>query len=186
VATPDDLRALELFTLAGDPRMTEVWRSAGFRPVPMPSSEIPRALETGRLTALGCLPQVASIARYDRHAKNMTDLPWHLQLGAIVINKPAWDQVPVDARPALQQAAADAGRRLQADIRSGGPRDVAAMRKRGLNVVAVDARTRAQWEELAASLYPKLRGGIVPADAFDEAMRYRDEYRRRVAAHGRR
>ncbi len=185
VATPDDLRALELLTLAGDPRMTDVWRSAGFKPVPMFSAEITRALETGRVSALGCSPQVASIARYYHHAKNMTDLPWHLLLGATVINKAAWDQVPAEARPALQQAAREAGRRLGAEIRRGGPRDVAAMQKRGLNVVAVDARTRAEWEKLATSLYPKLRGGIVPADAFDEAMRYRDEYRRRAAAHGR-
>ena len=185
VATPDDLRALALFTLAGDPRMAEVWRSAGFKPVPMPSSEITRALDAGRLSALGCLPQVAAIARYYHHAKNMTDLPWHLQVGATVINKTAWDQVPAETRPALQQAAGEAGLRLQADIRNGGPRDVAAMRKRGLNVVAVDARARAEWEKLAASLYPKLRGGIVPADAFDEAMRYRDEYRHRAAVPGR-
>ena len=184
VATPDDLRPLALFS--GDTRMTDVWRSAGFRPVPVPSGEITRALETGRLGALGCLPQVASIARYDHHAKNMTDLAWHLQIGATVINKAAWDQVPAEARPALRQAAAEAGRRLQAEIRRGGPRDIAAMRKRGLNVVAVDARTRAEWEKLAASLYPKLRGGIVPADAFDEAMRYRDEYRSRATGHGHR
>ena len=52
------------------------------------------------------------------------------------------------------------------------------MKKRGLNVVAVDAKAREQWKKTAESLYPKIRGGVVPADAFDEAMRYRDEYRK--------
>jgi hypothetical protein len=52
------------------------------------------------------------------------------------------------------------------------------MKKRGLNVVAVDAKAREQWKKTAESLYPKIRGAVVPADAFDEAMRYRDEYRK--------
>jgi hypothetical protein len=28
-------------------------------------------------------------------------------------------------------------------------------------------------------MFPKVRGSIVPAEAFDEALRLRDEYRRR-------
>jgi hypothetical protein len=31
-------------------------------------------------------------------------------------------------------------------------------------------------------MYPKIRGEIVPADAFDVALRYRDEYRKRGGA----
>ena len=53
------------------------------------------------------------------------------------------------------------------------------MKKRGLNVVAVDEKARALWQKTAESMYPKVRGVIVPADAFDEALRYRDEYRKR-------
>ena len=33
-------------------------------------------------------------------------------------------------------------------------------------------------------MYPRIRGTIVPADAFDEAMKYRDEYRKSAAARG--
>ena len=108
----------------------------------------------------------------------MTDLPWQLLLGATIINKTVWDKVPADIKPALLQAARESGTRLQEEIRKTGDRDVEAMRKRGLNVVAVDARAREQWKKTAESLYPRIRGGIVPADAFDEALRYRDEYRK--------
>jgi hypothetical protein len=34
--------------------------------------------------------------------------------------------------------------------------------------------------EAAESVYPKIRGRIVPAEAFDEAVKYRDEYRKRA------
>jgi TRAP-type C4-dicarboxylate transport system substrate-binding protein len=78
-------------------------------------------------------------------------------------------------------AAREAGTRLQDEVRKSGDRDVEAMRKRGLNVVAVDARAREQWRRTAESLYPRIRGSVVPADAFDEALRYRDEYRKKTA-----
>jgi TRAP-type C4-dicarboxylate transport system substrate-binding protein len=178
VAVPDDLKALKLFSWAGDATSVDLWKSAGFNPVPLPATEIATALQTGLVNALGCPPQVAVIAQYYNYAKNMTALPWQLLLGATIINKTVWDKVPADLKPALLQAAREAGTRLQDEIRKTGDRDVEAMRKRGLNVVAVDARAREQWKKTAESLYPKIRGAIVPADAFDEALRYRDEYRK--------
>jgi TRAP-type C4-dicarboxylate transport system substrate-binding protein len=178
VAVPDDLKAQKLFSWAGDATSVDLWKSAGFNPIPLPSTEIATALQTGLVNALGCPPQVAVIAQYYNYAKNMTDLPWQLLLGATVINKTVWDKVPADMKPALLQAARESGQRLQAEIRKTGDRDVEAMKKRGLNVVAVDAKARQQWQKTAESLYPKIRGAVVPADAFDEAMRYRDEYRK--------
>ena len=64
----------------------------------------------------------------------------------------------------------------------GGDRDIESMRKRGLNVVPIDARQKELWKKTAESFYPKVRGPIVPADAFDEALKWRDEYRKQHAA----
>ena len=68
VAVPDDLRALKLFSWAGDAQAVEVWRSAGFNPVPLPSTEISTALQTGLVEALGSPPQVAVISQFFTHA----------------------------------------------------------------------------------------------------------------------
>jgi TRAP-type C4-dicarboxylate transport system substrate-binding protein len=178
VAVPDDLKAMKLFSWAGDATSVDLWKSAGFNPVPLPATEMATALQTGLVNALGCPPQLAVISQYYNYAKNMTALPWQLLLGATVINKTVWDKVPADLKPALLQAAREAGTRLQQEVRKTGDRDIESMRKRGLNVVAVDAKARELWKKTAESLYPRIRGAIVPADAFDEAVRYRDEYRK--------
>src|SRR5512135_1005025 len=91
VAVPDDLRRLKLFTWAGDAETVEVWRSAGFNPVPLPSTEIATALQTGLVEALGTPPQVAVISQFFNNARNMTDLRWQLLLGATVVSKATWD-----------------------------------------------------------------------------------------------
>jgi TRAP-type C4-dicarboxylate transport system substrate-binding protein len=178
VAVPEDLRPLKLFSWAGDPQSVEVWRSAGFNPVPLPSTEIATALQTGLVQALGSPPQVAVISQYFNHAKNMTDLRWQLLLGATLVTKATWEKVPADVRPALLEATREAGARLQAEIRQSEQKDVEAMKKRGLNVVSVSTAQRVQWQKLTESIYPKVRGPIVPAEPFDEAMRYRDEFRK--------
>ena len=54
------------------------------------------------------------------------------------------------------------------------------MKKRGLTVVAVDAGAREEWRKVTAEHAPAVRGTIVPADAFDEALRLRDQYRQRT------
>ena len=182
VAVPDDLRKLKLFTWAGDPEAVEVWRSAGFNPVPLPSTEIATALQTGLVEALGAPPQVAVISQFFNNAKNMTDLRWQLLQGATIITKATWEKIPADVRPELLRVSAEAGARLQKEIRDAEAKDVEAMKKRGLTVVPVSAAQRAQWQKLTESIYPSIRGKVVPAEAFDEAMRYRDEYRKQRGA----
>ena len=181
VALPDDLRALKLFTWAGDADSVSVWRSAGFNPVPLPSTEIATALQTGLVNALGSPPQVAVISQFFNSAKNMTDLRWQVLLGATLITKSTWDKIPADVRPALLEASREAGQRLQREVKDAEQKDVDAMKKRGLTVIAVGPRQRAEWQKLTEKLYPSIRGRIVPADAFDEALRYRDEYRKQNA-----
>jgi len=180
VARPDDLRTLKLFSWANDTRQVELLKAARFNPVPLPSTELATGLQTGLVQAFGAPPGVALIAQYFNRAQNMTDLDWQMLLGAIVVAKPAWDQIPPDVQVKLRAAAETACKRLREEIKAGASRDVEAMKKRGLTVVPVDAAARREWQQLIEGLYPRIRGAIVPADAFDEAVRARDAWR---AAH---
>jgi TRAP-type C4-dicarboxylate transport system substrate-binding protein len=184
VTTPDDLRKLKLFQWAGDQPLLKIWQSAGFNPVAAASTELPAGLQTGLFEAFNAPPQVVAITRYYENAKYMTDLSWVLLMGATVIRKEAWDKIPADLQPKLLEAAQRAGTKLQAEIRRSGDADVTAMKgsKTGLVVVPVDAKTKELWRKTAESTYPSIRGTIVPAEAFDEALKYRDEYRKQKAA----
>lgn len=182
VATPDDLRALKLFTWAGDNDGIEVWKAAGFNPVPLPATELSTGLQTGLVNAVAVSPQIAVISQYYTKARNMTDMPWQLLLGATLITRATWEKIPADLRPALLAATQEAGQRLREEMRASGEKDVLEMKKRGLNVVPVDAKAREAWRKTTEAIFPRVRGPIVPAEAFDEALRLRDEYRKRPAS----
>ncbi|MCX6546212.1 MAG: TRAP transporter substrate-binding protein DctP [Acidobacteria bacterium] len=180
VTTPDDLKKLKFFQWAGDAKSLEIWKAAGFNPRPAPSTELVTGLQTGLFEAFAAPPQVCVIARYYEHARYMTDMNWGLMMAATVIDKGTWARIPADLKPALLQAARDSGAKLQAEIRRSGERDVEAMKNSPskLVVVPVDAKTKELWRKLAESTYPRIRGDLLSADAFDEAIRYRDEYRK--------
>ncbi len=179
VATPDDLRKLKLFSWAGDTEAIELLKAAKFNPIPLPSTELSTALQTGLVQAFGAPPQVTVIAQYYNQAKFMTDLDYQLLLGAILINQETWNKIPADLQPKLRQAAETAAQKLRAALRSGSEKDIEAMKARGLTVVPVSAAQKAQWEKLITDLTPKIRGPIVPADAFDLAVKSRDEIRKK-------
>lgn len=178
VARPDELKPLKLFAWAGDPEALEIWKGSGFNPVPLPSTEISTALQTGLVSALPTTPQAAVLLQWYTHARNMTDVKWALLLGATLVNKATWEKIPAASRPALRAAAREAGLRLRAQTRTADHRDVQAMQKRGLNVVAVDAKGEALWRATAESAYARIRGKIIPAEAFDEAKRHVADFRK--------
>lgn len=180
VVTPDDLRKLKLFAWENDTDSIDILKGMGFNPQPMPTAEIATALQTGRINAVPLSPQAAVITQYYNYAKNMTDLNFELLLGATVIDKRAWNKIPTDLHGPLLQVMQETGKKLRDEIRKSGERDVDEMKKRGLNVVPIDTKAHEAWVKMAESAYPKLRDRIVGAEAFDEAMKYRDEYRKRA------
>ncbi len=184
VATPDDLKRLVLFQWAGDPNSLEIWQRAGFNPRPGASTELATGLQTGLYEAFVASPQIAVVTGYYENAKNMTDLKWALLLGATVIRKEVWNRIPSDLKPGLIEAMREAGAKLRSDIRQSTNRDIQSMKTRGLTVVPVDVRTLQMWRAAVDMAKPSIRGGFAPADAYDEALKYRDDYRKQKAALG--
>jgi len=56
-------------------------------------------------------------------------------------------------------------------------KDLQALRQAGLKTVPVDARNRELWRKVVDGA--RIRGEFVPAQAYDDAIRFRDEYRKR-------
>jgi TRAP-type C4-dicarboxylate transport system substrate-binding protein len=178
ITTPAELRARKVFSWAGDEDQLAVWKAAGATPAPLSPAELRAAIDGGRVDAVGMPPSVALVSQHYLKLKHMTALDWQPWVGAIVIGQRTLDQLPSDVRPALLAAAREAGEAMRRDSRAAMERDVAEMKARGLAVVAVDAAAKAAWRKAEGALLPQLRGTIVPAEAFDEALKWRDEHRR--------
>jgi len=175
--TVDEVRALKLFTAAGDPETERLYKELGFRVVPLSLADLTTGLQTGLVEAVSIVPLFAQLDGLYKIAPHMLDVRWTPLVGGTVIDRRTWERIPDAERPALLEAARAAGERLRPEIRALGEDAVPEMERRGLTVARPDEATRAAWQTAAEGAYPQLRGRYCPADLFDEVQRLRDEFR---------
>ena len=170
VVRPDDLKKAKLFAWAGNTAEVDIYRSAGYNPVPLETVDILPNLQTGLINAVPLPPTIALAGQADRVAPYMLDLAWAPLVGALVITKKTWDAIPPAGQEILRATAAETGKLIKADGRRESVESVEAMRKRGLKVTPITPEIEAEWRHEAEMFYPKIRGSIVPADIFDEVV----------------
>jgi TRAP-type transport system periplasmic protein len=177
VIRPADLRKVKLFVWAGDGADLEIYRSVGCSPVPLETADILPSLQTGLINGVPLPPSYALAGQVDSAAPHMLDLAWAPLVGALVITKKTWDSIPAEARESLRKAASETGNLIKSDGRRESVESVEAMQKRGLTVHTLTPEIEAEWRVEAAKLYPKIRGGMVPSDIFDEVVKQLGTYR---------
>ena len=183
VATrPADFKTLKIFVTASNSATElQLMQALGYKPVALDWADVLIQMQTGGVDAVPTVPILALSGQYYTVAKHMTAVNWLPLVGATVITKQAWDTVPPAMRNALLLAASEAGRKIQDASRRENEEAVETMKtKLHVTVHAVSPQAEEEWRTLAESVYPKIRGPIVPADMFDQAKRLVDEYR---AAH---
>jgi TRAP-type C4-dicarboxylate transport system substrate-binding protein len=179
--TPGDLKKMKLFAWSGNPELLDLYKSSGFRPVPLETADVVPGLQTGLIDALPSVPVFALATQIDSRAPHMLNLNWAPLVGAVVVRKETWEKLPADLRPKLLEATRAIGK----DIRDAGRKEsdeaVKAMEKRGLKVTQVTPELEAEWRKAAEAAYPQIRGKIVPEDIFDRALELIKEYQSKAA-----
>jgi TRAP-type C4-dicarboxylate transport system substrate-binding protein len=182
IRSPDDLRAMKLFTSAGDPDSERLWKDLGFNVVPISLTDMSVALQTGMIDAFDVPPLFALLDRSYAQASYMLELPIAPVVGGTLIERATWEKIPAAMRPQLLEVSMAAGTRLRDAVRRLGREAIDEMRQRDLEVVPLTAAEREPWLREAEAAYPKLRGTYAPAALFDEAKRLVEEYRRQQGA----
>ncbi len=176
------LQSLKLFTWAGSAESEEMYKSAGFKVVPLAPTDILTSLQTNMIEAFPAPATAALANQWFGLAKNMMDIKFAPVVGATIITKAAWDRIDPSLRPALLKAAQDTGAKFTPQIRKLETDAIEAMVKRGLQIQKLTPQAEQEWQQMAEKFYPKIRGTIVPADLFDEVRNLVKEYRAQKAA----
>ncbi|HVO30790.1 MAG TPA: TRAP transporter substrate-binding protein DctP [bacterium] len=175
VKTPDDLRKLKIFTWQDDASgAADLWKQAGFNAVPLPSTEITTALQTGLISALPTSAEPAALLQWNQHANYMTNINWAVLIGATVISKKSWDKIPADLQPKLLASAAKYGQKLRDATHDADAGAIKAMTDRKLIMVEPDVDA---WRKVVEPTWKNIRGSLVPAEMFDKVKAARDEWR---------
>ena len=177
VSTPSQMANEPIFAWAGDPKAEAAWRAAGFKPVVISSTEMIPSLQSGLIKAFTTSALLSLSVGWYRYAPNMPDISWGILPGAVVVDKKTWDRIAPELQQKLLTIAHDTGTALRASLRKQSGEATAAMKKNGLNVIALTPAQKALWIKAAESSYPVIRGGSVPAGIFDQVKKVAADYR---------
>jgi TRAP-type C4-dicarboxylate transport system substrate-binding protein len=177
IQSPADMQGSKVFAWAGDPKAVESWRAAGFRPVVLSATDVTQGLSTGMIDGYAATPLMAMTARWFEHTPYMVKTAWGHLPGATVVSQKAWAKIPAELQPRLLAVAGEFAARVDAEVLRMQEEAVAAMRKRGLQMVDLDKAGQRTWNEMAEKAWPVIRGGVVEAADFDATLAARDSYR---------
>lgn len=174
---PDDFKKGKMFVWSGDKDSATIMKAIGINAVGLEHTDVLTSLQTGLIDSVPSVPFYALAGQFDKPAPNMLDINWVPLLGATVITKKAWDEIPPNVQAQLRKSADEAGLKIKKRSREEAEESVVAMQKRGLKVTKMTPELQKEWNAFAESVYPQIRGKLVPADLFDEVQKLVKEYR---------
>jgi TRAP-type C4-dicarboxylate transport system substrate-binding protein len=174
---PDDYKKMKFFAWGAEADQQAIMKSLGYTPVPLEPTDILPAIQTGMITVVPSTPYFALATQIYNTAPYMLEINWAPIVGALVVTQKTWAEMSPELQAAMRTASEKAGVVIRAQARKEVDEAVDAMKKRGLKVTTPTLVQMQEWNALAESLYPRIRGTMVPAETFDEVMAHLKAYR---------
>ncbi len=170
IKTPDDLKAMKIFTWAGDFKWERLWEKAGYNPVPLASVDILSGLQTGLINSFSTIPLYALSQQSFGIANHMLDLRWGVLMAGIVIDKRVWSRIAKKYHADLQ----DVTKIIQNNQKNlnvnAEKESIKAMQNYGLKVHSLDENDFELWRSEVRKMAPELRGNIIPTQIYDKVI----------------
>jgi TRAP-type C4-dicarboxylate transport system substrate-binding protein len=175
--SPEDFKKMKFFAWGAEAEQQEIMKSLGYTPVPLEPTDILPSIQTGMINVVPSTPYFALASQIFNTAPNMLEINWAPIVGAFVISKKSWDEMSPETQKVLRASSDKAGQVIRNQARKEVDEAVDAMKKRGLKVNKPNAEQLKEWQSLSESLYPRIRGKMVPAETFDEVFAHLKTYR---------
>jgi len=178
VPNVEALKKQRLYTSAGVDEFVQLYKQNGFNPRPLPFAEIQSGLMTGLLDAVPSTPLATLAFQWYRNVPEMLDLGVGPLAGGTVVDQKTWNSIQESDRDEILTIARKMQDALDRDVPAQDTKARAEMVKRGLKITAPDAAAVRGFRDMADTFATSMKGGVVPADIYDQATRERDAFRK--------
>ncbi|MFQ5792624.1 MAG: TRAP transporter substrate-binding protein DctP, partial [Acidobacteriota bacterium] len=114
---PDELKQMKLAGSASESTSVDIFKWAGFNPVPITIVDMVTGLQTGLIDALYSPIIMAEGSQFYRQAKNMTDMKWAPLQGAVVMHEKGWNRLSPEQQDTIVKITREVGEKLRRDNR---------------------------------------------------------------------
>jgi TRAP-type C4-dicarboxylate transport system substrate-binding protein len=178
IVKPEDLKAQKLWVWEDNANEIQLWKEAGFQPVPLAMPDVMTSLQSGMIEVITATPLSAAAYQWFGIADNMCEMNWAPMVGGIVISKSTWEKIPAGLRTKLLTAAREAGKTLNEETRRTDEEVLGIMKQYGLVVNSVPDTVVQQWQHIVDKYFQRLIEEEFGAEAYEMIKVLLDEYRK--------
>ncbi len=177
VTKPIEMKKEKMFVYAGDARSVQVWRDAGFNPVPLSTNDVMTSLQSGMVTSFATTPLSAAALQWFGLAKNMADMKWAPLMGGVIVSTSIWNKITPDMQKKLIASANQIGKSVQGEINKADTDAIAIMKENGLKVNIIPKEQYGEWNKVAETAIKSVMGTQVDPATYKMVQKHIADYR---------
>ena len=147
-----DMASTKLWIPQNDEIAERTFKLGGVSPILLPLGDVFTSLQTGLVDTVANTPSGAVALQWHGKLRTMLDLPLSFVVGYVVMDLKAWQKLSPADQAVLTAAFRKAGQRVDANIKRDDAAALAAMKKQGLVVTALDPAEAARWRQIGAQV----------------------------------
>ena len=179
IFTPSDLKRQKLGTNVDYDKFNQIFKSMGFQMVPAAQDDLLIAMNSPMVDAIYQSPIAVGGAQLFGVAKNMASINVAPFMGAIILNRRAWNSIPDKYKPSLIEAAKKEERELDKIVRKFEIDMIKTMGTYGLTVNQLTPAQEQVWYDEIDKVMPHLMGTFSDKNLFTRIQNILNEHRAR-------
>jgi TRAP-type transport system periplasmic protein len=180
VSLPDDLRKQKFWVWEGNSKELQLWKEAGFHPVPLGVPDMMTSLQSGMVDAFISTPLTTASYQWFGIAKNMNEMNWAPMIAGVVINSSVWNKIPKDLQPTLLDISKKAGIQITGETVKADAEAIRVMKNYGLKTQGATAANEAEWKKVIDKYFGDFINSEIGSDSYSRVKNLLLDYR----AHG--
>jgi TRAP-type C4-dicarboxylate transport system substrate-binding protein len=165
VFVPSDLKRQKVGSIPSEPELAQVFRTMGYQVVMVDEKRLLVALNGGSIDAVYQSPIASAGFQYFGVAKHMASINIAPFMGAVVLNKHAWESIPEQYRDEIARITRRIGSEIEASLLRLENDAISTMVKHGLVINTVSNQQAQMWYDDMSRAVPALLG-----TTFDRAI----------------
>jgi TRAP-type C4-dicarboxylate transport system substrate-binding protein len=177
IFTPSDLKKQKLGTNVDYDKLNQIFKSMGFQMVPAPQKDLLINLSSPMIDAIYQSPIAVGGAQLFGVVKNMASINIAPFMGAIIINRRAWNSIPDKYKTSLIEAARKEEIELDKVVREFEDKMIKTMGNYGLVVNQLSPAQEQIWYDEADRVMPSMMGTFSDRVLFTRIQNILNEHR---------
>lgn len=167
VRTVDDIRSSKVWQLADEPITDALFRIAGVKSTPLTIPDVLLGLQTSLVDVVYASPSAAIVLQWFTRVQYVTQLPINYTLGALLIQKKAFDKIPLAHRRKLRQIAHAHMAELALQSRKENQEALTVLQSNGLTLVNASPADIATFKQFVTAAEAELVGKAFSRESYD-------------------